>query len=139
MDQKLLKALQIKANRMRVHSIRATTKAGSGHPTTCMSAADITAALFLKVMRFDPKNPHNANNDKFLLSKGHAAPLLYGALAEVGALDPSRLPTLREIDSELEGHPTPRFAWSYVGTGSLGQGLGIGAGMAINARMEGYL
>ena len=131
---KLIEGLQDKANKLRIHSIRTTTKAGSGHPTTCLSAADIVSALFFHVMRYDPHDPTNPNNDRFVLSKGHAAPLLYAAYAEVGAIPIEKLDTLREIDSKLEGHPTPRFKWSEVATGSLGQGLSIGVGMALNGK-----
>jgi len=131
---KLIEGLQDKANKLRIHSIRTTTKAGSGHPTTCLSAADIVSALFFHTMRYDPHDPTNPNNDRFVLSKGHAAPLLYAAYAEVGAIPIEKLDTLREIDSELEGHPTPRFKWSEVATGSLGQGLSIGVGIALNGK-----
>ncbi len=80
----LLTALRNKATRLRIDSVRATSEAGSGHPTSCCSAADLVAALFFSVMRYDPKNPKNPNNDRFILSKGHAAPLLYAAWAEAG-------------------------------------------------------
>jgi len=133
-SDKLIEGLQDKANKLRIHSIRTTTKAGSGHPTTCLSAADIVSALFFHSMRYDPHDPTNPNNDRFVLSKGHAAPLLYAAYAEVGAIPLEKLDTLREIDSELEGHPTPRFKWSEVATGSLGQGLSIGVGIALNGK-----
>lgn len=133
-DQALLDMLAAKATKLRVDSIKTTTEAGSGHPTTCLSAADIVATLFFAQMRYDPQDPNNPNNDKFLLSKGHGAPILYSAYAEAGALDPALLMTLRRIDSDLEGHPTPKFPWAYVGTGSLGQGLSIGAGMAANGK-----
>jgi transketolase len=133
-SDKLIEGLQDKANKLRIHSIRTTTKAGSGHPTTCLSAADIVSALFFHTMRYDPHDPTNPNNDRFVLSKGHAAPLLYAAYAEVGAIPIEKLDTLREIDSELEGHPTPRFKWADVATGSLGQGLSIGVGMALNGK-----
>jgi len=130
-DSDKIQALQDEANRLRVHCIRMTTNAGSGHPTTCFSAAEIAACLFFDVMRYDPKDPHGPMNDRFVLSKGHAAPLLYAALADAGALPVERLMTLRTLESDLEGHPTPRFPWSYVATGSLGQGLAVGAGMAL--------
>src|SRR3989442_9027548 len=93
------------ANQLRIHSIASTTAAGSGHPTSCCSAADLVAALFFGHMRYDPKNPHHANNDRFILSKGHAAPLLYAAWTENGFIEPAELLKLREIDSDLEGHP----------------------------------
>src|SRR3954470_20394826 len=97
------------ANQLRIHSITSTTQAGSGHPTSCCSAADLIAALFFGHMRFDPKNPHYRNNDRFILSKGHAAPVLYSAWAELGAVPISELNRLRELSSDLEGHPTPRL------------------------------
>jgi transketolase len=122
------------ATRLRIDSIRATTAAGSGHPTTCMSAADLTAALFFAEMRFDPQHPKHAHNDRFVLSKGHAAPLLYAAWSAVGLVDRDELLTLRELHSDLEGHPTPRLPFVDVATGSLGQGLAAGIGIALNAR-----
>src|ERR1041385_2524326 len=124
------------ANTLRIHSINATTAAGSGHPTSCCSAADVVAALFFGHMKYDPKNPHHYNNDRFILSKGHAAPLLYAAWAETGLFPASDLLKLREIGSDLEGHPTPRLAFADVATGSLGQGLGVGVGMALAARLD---
>src|SRR5271154_2930192 len=124
------------ANQLRIDSISATTAAGSGHPTSCCSAADLVAALFFGQMRFDPKNPRYANNDRFILSKGHAAPLLYAAWAELGVIPREHLKTLRELSSDLEGHPTPRLAFVDVATGSLGQGLGVGVGMALCARLD---
>ncbi|MCS6918327.1 MAG: transketolase, partial [Fimbriimonadales bacterium] len=133
----LITALQAKANLLRVHSIRMTTQAGSGHPTTCMSAADMTAALFFHTLRYDVPNPRNPLNDRVVFSKGHAAPLLYAAWAEAGAFPVEHLDTLREFTSDLEGHPTPRFAWYGAATGSLGQGLSIAAGMALCLQRDG--
>ena len=132
-DIELLKGI---ANQLRIHSIEATTAAGSGHPTSCLSAADVVAALFFGHMKYDAKNPHFYNNDRFILSKGHAAPLLYAAWAENGFLPIPELLTLRQFTSELEGHPTPRLAFADVATGSLGQGLGVGVGMALAARQD---
>jgi transketolase len=132
-DTEILKGI---ANQLRIHSIAATTAAGSGHPTSCCSAADLVAALFFGHMRFDPKNPHFYNNDRFILSKGHAAPLLYAAWAETGRFPADELLTLRRLDSELEGHPTPRLPFVDVATGSLGQGLAVGLGMALCARLD---
>lgn len=126
--------LRERAARLREHSLRATSEAGSGHPTSCLSAADVVAALFFDVMRYDPKNPGNEKCDRFVLSKGHAAPLMYAAWAEAGAFPVKRLLTLRRFDSELEGHPTPRFSGTVAATGSLGQGLSVGVGIAWNAR-----
>ena len=124
------------ANQLRIHSISATTAAGSGHPTSCCSAADIVAALFFGHMRYDPKNPHFYNNDRFILSKGHAAPLLYAAWAETGLFPTEDLLKLRQLGSDLEGHPTPRLPFVDVATGSLGQGLSVGVGMALCARLD---
>jgi transketolase len=124
------------ANQLRIHSIAATTAAGSGHPTSCCSAADVVAALFFAHMRYDPKNPKYHNNDRFVLSKGHAAPLLYAAWAETGLFPTEDLLKLRQLNSDLEGHPTPRLPFVDVTTGSLGQGLSVGTGMAMCARLD---
>ena len=126
--------LKQKATNLRIHSIISTSEAGSGHPTTCLSAADIVSALFFHAMRYDTADAQNPNNDRFILSKGHAAPLLYAAYAEAGIIPTEKLRTLRQIDSILEGHPTPRFEWTEVATGSLGQGLSLGLGMALNGK-----
>ncbi len=133
----LLASLHNVATQLRIDSIEATTAAGSGHPTSCMSAAEIMAALFFDVMRYDPKNPRNPDSDRFILSKGHAAPVLYSAWAEAGYIPRARLTTLRRMDSDLEGHPTPLLKFVSVPTGSLGQGLPVGLGMALAARMQG--
>jgi transketolase len=125
------------ANQLRIHSIEATTAAGSGHPTSCCSAADIVATLFFGHMKYDAKNPHFFNNDRFVLSKGHAAPLLYAAWAENGFVPIPELLKLRQFGNDLEGHPTPRLPFVDVATGSLGQGLGVGVGMALAARLDG--
>jgi transketolase len=132
-DIELLKGI---ANQLRIHSIEATTAAGSGHPTSCCSAADLVAALFFGHMKYDAKNPHYYNNDRFILSKGHAAPLLYAAWAENGFVPIPELLKLRQFGNDLEGHPTPRLAFVDVATGSLGQGLGVGVGMALAARQD---
>src|SRR5215470_2910880 len=102
-------ALHNIATQLRIDSVRSTTEAGSGHPTTCLSAADIMAALFFAEMRFDPKDPQYPHNDRFVLSKGHAAPILYAAWAEAGLFARDELLKLRRIDTDLEGHPTPRL------------------------------
>ena len=130
----LLTALQNKATHLRIESVRATSEAGSGHPSSCCSAADIVAALFFSVMRYDPKNPKAHNSDRFVLSKGHAAPLLYAAWAEAGLFPKSDLLKLRTLTSDLEGHPTPRLSFVDMATGSLGQGLPVGIGIALNAK-----
>lgn len=124
-------ALCATADALRRHSLRATAAAGSGHPTSCLSAADIMAAVFFADLRFDPHAPAHPANDRFVLSKGHAAPLLYAALAEAGALSMEDLTSLRQFSSDLEGHPTPRLPWVGAATGSLGQGLSVGVGMAL--------
>ncbi len=130
----LVPALKNVATRLRIDSVRSTSEAGSGHPTSCASAADLVAALFFAQMRFDPREPHNPDSDRFVLSKGHAAPLLYAVWAEAGAFDRSELLKLRTIGSDLEGHPTPRLAFVDVATGSLGQGICAAVGSALNAR-----
>ena len=129
--------LENKANILRLHSIRSTTKAKSGHPTSCLSSAEIIATLFFNVMNIDPKRLDYLDNDEFVLSKGHAAPILYAALAEAGVITRDKLMTLRQFDSELEGHPVPRIKGIRVATGSLGQGLSIGLGMAYAKRLLG--
>lgn len=130
----VIPALKNIATRLRIESIRSTTEAGSGHPTTCCSAADIMAALFFAEMRYDPANPQHPYADRFVLSKGHAAPILYAAWAEAGYIPHDELLNLRKITSDLEGHPTPRLPFVDVATGSLGQGLAAGVGIALNAR-----
>jgi transketolase len=133
----LIPVLQNVATQLRIDSVRSTTAAGSGHPSTCASAADIVASLFFAEMRFDPRRPQHPHNDRFVLSKGHAAPLLYAAWAAVGFIPRDELLQLRELSSDLEGHPTPRLPFVDVATGSLGQGLCAGVGLALNARRIG--
>jgi transketolase len=127
-------ALKNVATRLRIDSVRSTSEAGSGHPTSCASAAEIVATLFFSEMRYDSRHPQNPDNDRFVLSKGHAAPILYAAWAEVGFIGREDLLTLRRLDSDLEGHPTPRLAFVDVATGSLGQGICAALGSALNAR-----
>jgi len=126
--------LHNRATQLRIDSVRATSEAGSGHPSSCCSAADIVAALFFSVMHYDPKNPKAPNSDRFVLSKGHAAPLLYAAWAEAGLFPKDDLLKLRTLASDLEGHPTPRLSFVDMATGSLGQGLPVGIGIALNAK-----
>src|ERR1043165_474982 len=133
-NRELIESLEMMGNQLRIHSIVATSEAGSGHPTSCMSAADVMAAVFFYAMRYEVQNPKNPLNDRFVMSKGHAAPLLYAAWAEAGAFPVERLKTLREFTSDLEGHPTPRLPWVEVATGSLGQGLSCGVGMALDSK-----
>ena len=132
----LVKSIQTVANRLRKHSLTSTTEAGSGHPSSCCSCAELIATLFFRFLRYEVDNPGNPLNDRFVLSKGHAAPILWAAWAEAGAFPVEKLLTLRKIDSDLEGHPTPRNAWTQVATGSLGQGLSVGVGMALGARIN---
>ncbi len=119
------------AQQLRVDSIRATTKAGSGHPTSSMSAADLMAVLLAKYLKYDFDDPHNRANDHLVFSKGHASPLLYSLYKAAGAVSDEELMTLRQFGSRLEGHPTPDIPWVDVATGSLGQGLPIGVGIAL--------
>ena len=132
-----LAGLKEKATKMRIHSVRATSAAGSGHPTTCTSAAEIMAVHFFSAMRYDPKDPGSEANDLFILSKGHAAPALYAAWAEAGYFSEDDLLTLRRIDSDLEGHPPTTLPFVDVATGSLGQGLSVGVGMAHACKLDG--
>jgi transketolase len=125
------------ATQLRIDSVRSTTEAGSGHPTTCLSAADILSVLFFDELRFDPKDPQHPEADRFVLSKGHAAPILYAAWAAAGAFPREDVMDLRKITSDLEGHPTPRLPFVDVATGSLGQGLAAAVGIALNARRIG--
>ena len=131
-----IESIKEKAKRLSILSMMSTTAAGSGHPTSCMSAAELVAGTFFYAMRFDPKNANSPDGDRFVLSKGHAAPVLYAALAEAGVFPESRVMTLRQFSSELEGHPTPRIPGVDAATGSLGQGLSVGSGLAIGARLD---
>ncbi len=132
-----LKSLEAIANRLRRHSLISTSRAGSGHPSTCLSCAELMSALFFHNLRFEVSDPRNPRNDRVVLSKGHAAPIFWAAWAEAGAFPVDLLLTMRDIDSDLEGHPTPRCAWADVASGSLGQGLSMGVGMALAARLDG--
>ncbi len=132
--------LLAKAKVIRRHIVMSTTAAASGHPTSSMSATDIVTALYFGgVMRYDAKNPTAPGRDKFILSKGHAAPLLYAILAEAGYFSTDLLPTLRKIGSPLEGHPNyRRLPGVEASTGSLGQGLSIGVGAALAAKLDNF-
>jgi len=129
-------SLKEMARQLRRDSIIMTTEAGSGHPTSSMSCADIVAALVFHEMRWDPRDPSARNVDSFILSKGHAAPVLWAALHESGA-SREDLSSLRKIDSTFEGHPTPNNPWVKVATGSLGQGLAAANGIALANRLDG--
>lgn len=133
-DEQRLQGLRDLAHRLRVHSIRATCASNSGHPTSCCSAAEVVSVLFFHTMKYKASDPANASNDRFVLSKGHAAPILYAAWVEAGYIKESELLNLRKIDSDLEGHPTPKLPFVDVATGSLGQGLGAACGMAYTGK-----
>ena len=124
------------AQQLRVDSIRASAVAKSGHPTSSMSAAELMAVLIAKHLRYDFDRPEEAGNDHLIFSKGHASPLLYSVYKACGALSDDELLTFRSIGSRLEGHPTPLLPWVDVATGSLGQGLPIGVGVALATRLE---
>jgi transketolase len=132
--------LQARAKAIRRDIVTSTTTAGSGHPTSSLSAVEIATALFFGgILRYDPKKPHWPERDRFILSKGHAAPLLYAVLAEAGYFPREQLPTLRKLDSPLEGHPNMRrLSGVEASTGSLGQGLSLGIGHALACRLDGY-
>jgi len=130
--------LEEKAKLVRKWCLVSTTEAGSGHPTSCLSAADITTVLFDRYFIYDLANPLNLYNDRFVLSKGHAAPLLYTLFGMAGAYPLEELKTLRKFGSRFEGHPVPTYKYAEAATGSLGQGLSVGAGLALVAKREGY-
>src|SRR3954469_22611105 len=120
------------AAQLRVDCIRCTTAAGSGHPTSGMSAADLMAVLLAKYLRYDWSNPRLPTNDRLIFSKGHACPLLYAMYRAAGVISDAELLTLRKLGSRLEGHPNPHvLPYVDVATGSLGQGIGNGVGMAL--------
>lgn len=133
----MIEYLELMSDIGRYHVIGMTHKAGSGHPGGSLSAAEIVNSLYFKVMKHDPKNPKWPDRDRFILSKGHAAPILYAALAESGYFPIEELPTLRKIDSRLQGHTdstvTPGVEMS---AGSLGQGLSFGIGVALAGRLD---
>src|SRR5438132_7347462 len=119
---------------LRVDSIRCSAVPKSGHPTSSMSAADLMAVLISKYLRYDFAEPDNPANDHLIFSKGHASPLLYSVFKACGAITDEELLTFRKFGSRLEGHPTPEIPWVDVATGSLGQGLPIGVGVALAGR-----
>jgi transketolase len=132
--------LQARAKQIRRHIITSTTTAGSGHPTSSLSGVEIGVALFFGgILRYDPKNPGWPQRDRFILSKGHASPLLYALLAEAGYFPVTQLSSLRKLGSPLEGHPNMRrLPGVEASTGSLGQGLSIGVGHALATRLDGF-
>lgn len=130
-----MKKLQDLAKLIRYYILVSSTEAGSGHTTSSLSAADLmTVLLFGDFFRFDLKNPQNPNNDRLIFSKGHASPLFYSLFAAAGIITEQKLKTFRKFTSNLEGHPTMAFPYTEAATGSLGQGLSIGVGMALNAK-----
>jgi transketolase len=133
-----LDELKEKARTIRQHIIRITTEAGSGHPSSSLSATDMVAALFFGgYLRLDPDKPDDPNRDRFVLSKGHAVPVLYAAMCERGYYSAEEIMTLRKLGSPFEGHPNmKRLAGIEASTGSLGQGLSIGVGQALAARLD---
>jgi transketolase len=133
-----LDALLARAKSLRQDILKMTTEAGSGHPTSSLSAVEIVTALYFGgYLRHDPKNPHWPDRDRFILSKGHAAPVLYAALAQAGYFPHEEIMTLRKLGSPLEGHPNmKRLPGVEASTGSLGQGLSQGIGHALAARID---
>lgn len=132
------KELQRMANKLRLHVVEMTYAANSGHPGGSLSAADIISALYFKVMKHDPKNPNWEDRDRFILSKGHVAPVLYAALAESGYFPVEDLITLRQLGSKLQGHPVRgKVPGVEMSTGSLGQGLSMSCGIALAGKMDG--
>ncbi|MDX6503032.1 MAG: transketolase, partial [Gaiellaceae bacterium] len=119
---------------LRVDSVRSSAAAGSGHPTSSMSAADLMAVLLGGYLRYDFDTPEDPRNDHLIFSKGHASPLIYSLFKAAGAITDEELLTFRKFGSRLQGHPTPLIPWVDVATGSLGQGLPIGVGMGLAAK-----
>lgn len=133
MDSSSLEKL---ARLIRSHILTITTTAGSGHPTSSLSAVELMTVLFFKYLRYDLSDPKNPGNDRVIFSKGHASPLYYSLYAAAGAISASEMATYRTFDSVLEGHPTERFRYTEAATGSLGQGLSVGLGEALAIRMN---
>ncbi len=139
MPELSLDELKDKAKVIRRLIIRITTEAGSGHPTSSLSAADVVTALYFGgFMAYDPQKPHDPDRDRFILSKGHACPVLYSAMAEAGYFSTDDIMTLRKLGSPWEGHPNMRrLPGIEASTGSLGQGLSLGIGHALAGKMDG--
>lgn len=137
MDEQTISTLQSKAKQIRRHVVSMIGEAGSGHPGGSLSAADIVTALYFKVMRIDPQRPDWPERDRFVLSKGHAAPVQYAALAERGYFPVQDLSTLRKLGSPLQGHPDmKKVPGVEMSTGSLGQGLSAASGMALAGKLD---
>ncbi|MFZ5640315.1 MAG: transketolase [Bacillota bacterium] len=138
MDEAKIRELAGRAKTIRRHIIKMVGEAGSGHPGGSLSAADIVTALYFHEMRVDPNNPKWPDRDRFVLSKGHAAPVLYAALAEKGFFPVDELMSLRKINSRLQGHPSMKHLPGVeMSTGSLGQGLSAANGMALAGKLDG--
>ncbi|WP_329609991.1 transketolase [Microaerobacter geothermalis] len=136
-DQQLLSELKVRANHIRQEIVKMVTEAQSGHPGGSLSAADILTVLYFHVMNVDPENPRMPDRDRFVLSKGHASPVLYATLAEKGYLPKEELATFRKINSRLQGHPSYKSLPGVdMSTGSLGQGLSAANGMALAAKLD---
>ncbi len=136
-DNGKIKELQDRARRIRIDIVKMLTDCGSGHTGGSLSAADVVAALYFYKMKYDPKRPGWKERDKFILSKGHAAPLLYAALAHAGYFDVSELSTLRKLGSRLQGHPDSKHLPGVeISTGSLGQGLSVANGVALAHKLD---
>ena len=122
---------------IRYYILISTTRAGSGHPTSSLSATDLmTVLLFSGVFKFNVDTPDHPNNDRLIFSKGHASPLFYALWAAAGKLEEEDMLTYREFGSPLEGHPTVSFRYTEAATGSLGQGLSVGVGLALNSKLD---
>jgi transketolase len=136
-DPEAISALEAKARIVRKHIVRMTCAAGSGHPGGSLSAADILVALYFNIMKHDPENPCLSERDRFVASKGHCAPAVYATLAEAGYFPVSELANLRKLGGTLQGHPSMRRCLGIdMSTGSLGQGLSVGVGMALAAKLD---
>ena len=137
MDTKRKTELAIIANKVRKHALTGVYNASSGHPGGSLSIADVITLLYFEVMNVDPKNPKDPNRDRFVLSKGHTAPALYGTLAERGFFPTEDIKTLRRVDSYLQGHPDMnKVPGVDMSTGSLGQGVSVAGGMALAAKLD---
>jgi len=137
MNKQRINELSIIANRVRKNALTAVYSAASGHPGGSLSIADVLTLLYFEVMNVDPKNPKDANRDRFVLSKGHCAPALYGTLAERGFLPVEDMKTFRNVSSYLQGHPDMnKVAGVDMSTGSLGQGVSVAGGMALAAKLD---
>lgn len=137
MDAKRVTELSIIANKVRKHALTGVYNAASGHPGGSLSIADVLTYLYFEVMNIDPKNPKMEGRDRFVLSKGHTAPALYGTLAEHGFFDPAEMKNLRKFGSFLQGHPVlDKVPGVEMSTGSLGQGVCVAGGMALAAKLD---